>query len=127
MIHSFKSNYDVQTTMDRVVEFLKSKNVHIMARVDHSQGAKQANLDLRPTQTLIFGSPLLGTHLMLKNQEIAVDLPLKIAVWQDENGQTFLAHPDLDKLIESYGIKDVKPILEKMKQGLDACVAYSIS
>lgn len=125
-VHLFKCTFDVQITMDRCEEFLKSKGVTIMARVDHAKGADLANLKLRPTQTLIFGNPQIGTHLMLANQSIAIDLPLRLAVWQDEKGSVWLGHPDLDVLAESYGINEPN-IIEKMKTALQACVQSAIA
>lgn len=126
-VHCYESSFSVQTTMDRLEEFLKKKNVQIMARVDHSMGASRANLELRPTQTLIFGNPAMGTHLMLDNQSIAIDLPLRVAVWQEKNGSVWLGHDEIQSLAESYGIegKDISQTISQMTKGLKAAIQYA--
>lgn len=126
-MHFFESCYDVKTTMDRLEEFLKEKGVHIMTRVDHTAGAEKAHLSLRPTETLIFGNPAVGTYLMLANQSIAAMLPLKIAVWQDEHGSVWLEHDDIRLLTESYEISGIDDVIEKMSRGLHAAVQYAIA
>lgn len=123
----FESCYDVATTMDRLEAFLKMKGVQIMARVDHTQGAAKVNLTLRPTQTLIFGNPALGTHLMLSNQSIAAALPLRVAVWQDEAGSVWLGHDEIKALAEAYDIENIDTIIHQMTKGLSAAVQHAIA
>ncbi|MCA2539867.1 MAG: DUF302 domain-containing protein [Microcystis sp. M54BS1] len=113
--------------MDRLEAFLKMKGVQIMARVNHAQGAAKANLTLRPTQTLIFGNPALGTHLMLSNQSIAAALPLRVAVWQDEAGSVWLGHDEIKALAEAYGIENIDTIIHQMTKGLSAAVQHAIA
>ncbi len=125
--HFFESCFTVQTTMDRLEQFLKAKGVQIMARVDHSAGAKKADLTLRATETLIFGNPAVGTHLMLANQSMAIDLPLRIACWQDEQGSVWLGYDDLKALTQSYEISGIDALLEKMNLGLQAAVQHAIA
>lgn len=125
-IRSFESCFSVQTTVERLEGFLKKKGVQVMAKIDHAAGASKANLTLRPTQTLIFGNPAMGTHLMLANQTIAIDLPLRVAVWEEENGSVWLGHDDIRLLAESYGITAPAQTIEQMSKGLDASVQYAI-
>jgi uncharacterized protein (DUF302 family) len=63
----------------------------VFARVDHAAGAKEAGLELRPTEVLIFGSAKAGTPLMQADQTIGIDLPLKVLVWQDVAGKTWIS------------------------------------
>jgi len=126
-LECIESCYDVPATMDRLEAFLKNKGVQIMARVDHTQGAAKANLTLRPTQTLIFGNPALGTHLMLSNQSIAADLPLRVAVWQDEVGSVWLGHDEIKILAKQYRIENIDKIIRQMTKGLEAAVQYAIA
>ncbi len=88
------SSHDVATTMDKLESVLKSKGMTIMARVDHTANAANVDLELRPTQLLIFGNPKVGTQLMQCSQSIAIDLPLKMLAYQAEDGQVFLAYND---------------------------------
>lgn len=120
-----ESAYPVKTTMDRLESFLKSKGITIMARVDHAAGAKKADLDLRPTETLIFGNPAVGTHLMLSNQSISLDLPLRVAVWQDVDGVVWLGYRDPLSLAEQYGVHDKTDTVLTLKNALSAAARHA--
>ena len=88
------SLHDVATTMDRLEAIVKEKGMKVMARVDHMSNASKVDMELRPTQLLIFGNPKVGTPLMLCSQTIAIDLPQKMLVWQAEDGKVFLSFND---------------------------------
>jgi uncharacterized protein (DUF302 family) len=67
-------------------------------------------MQLRPTTALSFGNPKVGTHLMLENQAVGLDLPLRALVWKDDRGRTWIGYPRLDVLADRYGIKDPQTI-----------------
>ena len=80
----------------------------VFARVGHAAGAKQAGL--------IFGSAKAGTPLMQADQTIGIDLPLKVLVWQDAAGKTWISYNDPDYLAVRYRLgDDFKPIFDKMR------------
>ena len=85
-------------TVDEVVQSLQAmlvaKGIHLFALIDHSGEAARAGLTMRPTKLFIFGDPKAGTPLMLASITSAIDLPLKILVWEDEQGATQLAYND---------------------------------
>jgi D-alanyl-D-alanine carboxypeptidase len=110
-----ESCYPVDITMDRFESYVKSRGVGIAARVDHAAAASNAGLDLRPTQTLIFGNPAIGTPLMLNRQDAALDLPLRVAAWQDEKGSVWIGWRDPAEVARSHSIADVAASLAKMK------------
>ncbi len=87
-----ESKYSVSDTIDRLEKVLKSKGLTIFARIDHAAGAKKANLELAPTQLLIFGNPKLGTPLMQSNPTIGIDLPQKALAWKDADGKVWLTY-----------------------------------
>jgi uncharacterized protein (DUF302 family) len=99
-----KSSRGPKETMDRLVGELQTKGLTIFARVDHSAGAKEAGLELRPTELVIFGNAKGGTPLMQANQAIGIDLPLKALVWQDESGSTWLSYNDPAWLAQRHGL-----------------------
>jgi uncharacterized protein (DUF302 family) len=74
------SSYGPKETMDRLVTEVAAKGLTILARINHAAGAAQVSLPLRPTELLIFGNAKAGTPLMQSNQEVGIDLPLKILV-----------------------------------------------
>ena len=88
------SSYGPKETMERLKAEAEAKGLTILARIDHTAGATQVGLQLRPTELLIFGNAKAGTPLMQSNQEVGIDLPLKALVWEDAEGKTWLAHND---------------------------------
>jgi uncharacterized protein (DUF302 family) len=78
----------------------------VFARIDHAAGAAAVGLSLRPTELLIFGNAKGGTPLMQSVQTIGIDLPLKVLVWQDVSGATFLSYNDPAWLAKRHGLSD---------------------
>lgn len=76
----------------------------IIAELDHAENARKAGLELRPTKIIMFGNPRLGTPLMKADQEIGLDLPQKMLVYEDEKGDVYLAYTDPQAVAESHGI-----------------------
>jgi uncharacterized protein (DUF302 family) len=99
-----KSSYSPKETMDRLEAAVKSKGLTVFAHIDHAAGAAQVGLPLRPTDLLIFGNAKGGTPLMQENQEIGIDLPLKILVWQDQAGTTWLSYNDSSWIAKRHGL-----------------------
>jgi uncharacterized protein (DUF302 family) len=64
----------------------------LFVTVDHSGEAEKAGMTMRPTKLLIFGNPKAGTPLMLASPSIAIDLPLKVLVWEDANGAVWISY-----------------------------------
>jgi uncharacterized protein (DUF302 family) len=89
-----ESAYDVPATLQRLKAALNAKAITIFSVIDHAEGAAQAGLSLRPTVLVIFGNPKSGTPLMQASQTAAIDLPLKILIWEDEAGKTRMAYND---------------------------------
>jgi uncharacterized protein (DUF302 family) len=98
------SAHNVQETIDRAEAVVKSKGFTVFARVDHAAGAKDVGLPLRPTLLLIFGNPKGGTPLMQTNQQVGIDLPLKLLAWQDNAGKTWLTYNDPHWIAERYNL-----------------------
>ncbi len=91
IIHKL-SNHSVDSTLDHLKTILQNKGVTLFALIDHSGEAAKAGMQMRPTKLLIFGSPKAGTPLMLAAPSIAIDLPLKILVWEDVSGKTWVSY-----------------------------------
>jgi uncharacterized protein (DUF302 family) len=94
-IVSVPSNHSVDQTVEKLEEILKAKGVKLFALVDHSGEAERAGMKMRPTKLLIFGNPKGGTPLMIASPSIAIDLPLKILVWEDGNGKVWISYNSL--------------------------------
>ena len=85
-------NQSVQQTVRKIEETLRAKGLKLFTVINHSGEAHEVGLQLRPTQLLIFGSPKAGTPLMVVSPTSAIDLPLKILVWADDDGKTQLSY-----------------------------------
>jgi uncharacterized protein (DUF302 family) len=103
MVHK-PSIRSVDETVAKLEGILQSKGITLFAIVDHSGGAAQVGLTMRPTKLLIFGSPRAGTPLMLAAPGSAIDLPLKILVWEDADGKVWLSYNSSDYLLERHGL-----------------------
>ncbi len=86
------SNHSVDQTADRLKNLLQAKGITLFALIDHSGEAEKVGMKMLPTKLLIFGSPKAGTPLMLAAPSIAIDLPLKILVWEDGQGKVWLSY-----------------------------------
>ncbi len=78
----------------------------MFALVDHSGEAEKAGLKMRPTKLLIFGSPKAGTPVMLAAPSVAIDLPLKILIWEDSQAKVWVSCNSPAYLQERHGVPD---------------------
>src|SRR3981189_15906 len=86
------SKHSVERTVEALTNILKSKGVAVFALIDHSGEAEKVGLKMRPTKLLIFGNPKAGTPLMLASPSSAIDLPLKILVWEDAESKAWISY-----------------------------------
>ncbi len=84
--------HSMEQTVFNIEERLQATGVKLFAVVDHGGEAQQVGLHLRPTKLLIFGNPQAGTPLMVVSPTSAIDLPLKILVWQDDDGKVQISY-----------------------------------
>ena len=121
-----KSPYSVSETLDRLEQVLKEKNITVMARLDHAGNAKKVDMELRPTQLLIFGNPKLGTQLMREEQTAGIDLPLKALAWKDLSGQVWLAYERPEALAERRGIAADNAVIRTIAKALEGLTNAAI-
>jgi uncharacterized protein (DUF302 family)/uncharacterized membrane protein YidH (DUF202 family) len=98
------SHHSVDQTVETLRTMLQSKGVTLFAVIDHSGEAEKVGLTMLPTKLLIFGSPKAGTPLMLAAPSTAIDLPLKILVWQDAGGSVWISHNSPRYLQKRHGL-----------------------
>ena len=98
------SPQSVDETVERIEALLRAKGITLFALIDHSGEAAKVGLKMPPTKLLIFGKPEAGTPLMLAAPRSALDLPLKILVWQDPQGQVWVSANSAAYLRERYGL-----------------------
>jgi uncharacterized protein (DUF302 family) len=115
------SSHGPKDTMNRLEAEVKAMGMMVFARIDHAAGAAEVGLSLRPTELLIFGSAKTGTALMQSVQTAGIDLPLKVLVWQDASGNTWLSYDDPDWVAKRHGLgQEVAPKIGAMAAVLGA-------
>jgi uncharacterized protein (DUF302 family) len=100
------SNHSVDQTVERLKGILNAKGVTLFALVDHSGEAEKAGMKMPDTKLLIFGSPKAGTPVMLAAPSIAIDLPLKVLVWEDSSGNVFVSYNSAAYLQKRHNVPD---------------------
>ncbi|NNK15637.1 MAG: DUF302 domain-containing protein [Sulfitobacter sp.] len=121
------SPHSVEVTMDRLSDAVEGAGATVFARVDHAAGAAKVDMDLRPTQLLIFGNPKLGTPAMLDGQTAGLDLPLRVLAYADADGIVHVTYHAPATLAETHGLPTDAKYIEMMTGALDKLTTKAIS
>jgi len=122
-LHITTSAFSVKETIDRMVSIIEAQGWHVFARIDHAGHARKKGLTLRPTELILFGNPAIGTCLMQDCQLAAIDLPMKVLAWEDEQGQVRIAHNSMAWLRQRHELTDeatlqtIDEVLAKVRAG----------
>jgi uncharacterized protein (DUF302 family) len=117
------SPHGVAETADRAEAAIAERGLGVFARIDHAAGARKADLELPPTELLIFGNPTAGTRLMHCSPTVAIDLPLKLLVWEASDGVTQVAYNAPAWLDARHGLADCAPVLQNIEKALSEIAA----
>jgi uncharacterized protein (DUF302 family) len=99
-----RSPHSVAATVDLLTGAIRAAGAKLFAVIDHSGEAQQAGLSLRDTKLLIFGNPVAGTPAMVAAPLAAIDLPLKILIWQDDAGVVWMSYLNGPWLADRHGL-----------------------
>ena len=99
------TNHSVDETVTKLEGILQAKGITLFALVDHSGEAAKAGMKMRPTKLLIFGNPKAGTPVMLAAPSSAIDLPLKILVWEDDQRKVWITYNSPSYLQERHNLR----------------------
>ena len=113
-----RSVHDFATTLTRLKSELTAAGLTIFTEIDHAAGAAKAGEALSPTTVVIFGNPKMGTALIQANQDIGLDLPLKILVKENAGGEVSLTYADPQAFAARYDITDRYDVVERMTKAL---------
>jgi uncharacterized protein (DUF302 family) len=122
---TLRSNYPVPDTIDRLRDAVTTAGLQVFARVDHTAGAHEVDLELRPTELLVFGNARGGTPLMQDKQTAGIDLPLKALAWADESGQTWLSYNDPVWIAERHALSESSAASAQILRGAIAKLAQT--
>jgi len=120
------SPHDVAETADRAETAIAERGLGVFARIDHAAGATKAGLELPPTELLIFGNPAAGTRLMHCNATVAIDLPLKLLIWEGADGVTQVAYNAPAWLDSRHRLDECAAILEDIDKVLAEIIATAV-
>ncbi len=120
------SKYSVTDTIEKFEAAIKAKSAGgwvVFTRIDHAAAAKEAGLQMRPRTVIVFGNPKGGTPPMTKSATLAIDLPMKALVWQDDQDKVWLTYNSSE-----YGAKVISPrhglsVPEEAAKGLEKLLA----
>ncbi len=112
------SNHPVTDTIERFEAAVRAKGWVVFAKLDHAAAAEAAGLQLRPRTVVVFGNPKGGTPAMRTNPTLAIDLPLKALVWEDESGKVWLTYNSAEFLGQQVYGRHGLPFGPEPTQGL---------
>ncbi|WP_299029474.1 DUF302 domain-containing protein [uncultured Sulfitobacter sp.] len=121
------SPHSVSVTMDRLEAAVTGAGATVFARVDHAAGAKSVEMELRPTQLLIFGNPKLGTPAMQDAQTAGLDLPLRVLAYADSEGVVHVTYHAPANLAQEHNLPEEAKYLQMMTGALDKLTSKAIA
>lgn len=113
------SPHTVSVTIDRLQGAVEGAGATVFARVDHAKGAGSIDIEMRPTQMLMFGNPALGTPAILDSQTAGLDLPLRVLAYADADGQVHVVYHAPSSLVADHGLPADAEYIKKMTGALD--------
>ncbi len=121
------SPHSVAETIDRLAAAVEGAGAKVFARVDHAAGAASVDMELRPTQMLMFGNPKLGTPAMLASQTMGLDLPLRVLAYQTEDGSVVVTYQNPADMAKAHGADADLEVFKKMTGTLNKLTDKAIS
>lgn len=103
-IKEIATNHTVDEVVDKLKGVLQAKGVTLFALIDHSGEAEKVGMKMPPTKLLIFGNPIAGTPLMVAAPSIAIDLPLKVLVWENREGKVRISYNSPEYLMRRHDL-----------------------
>ena len=105
-----ESRYKTNKTISEIEKIVTDKGMSVFAIIDHKAAAKSVNLNIPDSKVIIFGNPKIGARIMLKDERAALDLPIRILVYEDENGKTKILYHNPQTLKKLYNLKECQAI-----------------
>jgi uncharacterized protein (DUF302 family) len=123
-VASMPSPYSVDATLSKLTAFITSKGLTLFAHIDHGAGASAAGLHMQPAHVLIFGTAKAGTPLMVARPLLALDLPLKVLVWEDAGRKVWVSYTTPEFLVQRH---DLPADLAKNIAGIEGLIKTALA
>lgn len=101
-----KSAHSMTETIERLKADIAAKGILFFSEIDQSALAGEAGVDLPPSTLLVFGNPPLGTLFLTSNPDSGLDLPVRLLVREDADGQIWAVYTDFAWIARRHGITD---------------------
>jgi len=111
------------STVARLERAAVAKGLTVAAKIDHAAAAQRAGMTLRPTTLIIAGNPAAGTPLMLADQTLGVELPLRLLVWQGEDGKARVSYDPIKSIAARHKLAGRDELLSKMTGAIESIVS----
>jgi uncharacterized protein (DUF302 family) len=121
------SPHSVPVTIDRLSAAVEGAGATVFARIDHAAGSASVDMELRPTELLIFGNPKLGTPAMQDGQTAGLDLPLRVLAYADGEGVVHVTYHAPASLAETHGLPSDAKYIQMMTGALDKLTSKAIA
>ena len=105
-IAEYVSRWAFEPTLERLEHGIEKAGMSVFARIDHAAGAREFGMEMPPTIVLLYGSPRGGTPIMLAAPQAALDLPLRVLVRQDAEGQVWIAFHPAAAMLRQAGVPE---------------------
>ncbi|MFN2315352.1 MAG: DUF302 domain-containing protein [Gemmatimonadales bacterium] len=115
-----QSSLGVAQTVVRLRTAAESRGLTIFAVVDHAANARAVDLPLAASTLVLLGNPRAGTLLMQCDPSVAADLPLRMLVWEDAEGRTWVGHHDARALATRYDLAACQETVDRIVGVLEA-------
>jgi uncharacterized protein (DUF302 family) len=112
------SAFNVEETADRMESILKEKGLTIFNRIKHSEGAGKVGIELRDTELILFGNPKVGSPFMECQQSVALDLPQKALIWEDDKAKVWISYNDPRYLEKRHNVIGCEEVISKIEKAL---------
>ena len=113
-----QSDFSVKETTERLENILNKKGMTIFNQINHSAAAQKVGVELRDTRLIIFGNPKVGSPLMQCQQSVAIDLPQKAIIWEDDKAKVWISYNDPRYLGERHNIVGCDEVITKVEKAL---------
>jgi uncharacterized protein (DUF302 family) len=121
-----KSAYSKAETIARLKQDIAAKGIRFFDEIDQSKLAADAGIQIRPSTLLVFGNPPLGTLFIRSNPLAGLDWPVRLLVFEDQQGQVWTAYTDFGHLARRHEIRGMDHEAFDMATGVIASITSSV-
>ena len=122
-----QSSYSFEETAQRLLQVLEQKGMSVFQQIDHAQNARKVGLELQPMKLFIFGNPKVGSKLMQCSAGIALDLPQKVLLREDEQARVTLNYNDMHYLAGRHDLEGCRTLVQNVSKALEGIMQAVVS